>query len=247
LLTRALPLRRISCISILLVITFAFLPLAHAQSPSIELHLIDGDSGNPVEGAIVIDYWSKRAPLGLDEIACASGALLGIPVHCGGKPPIVVTVIEAQTDANGRAVLPDPEQRGWEAKREDAQWLELGIFKNGYRTEYFRRNGLYDRKKSSCVSGADRVQGKASAQVFIFPLTSDCRAASYHSPVQNVQADNRSEDERRWDSARYFASLIDQIVEHAEDRQAVLLQLRRSIETADAVLREPPPTRQGVG
>jgi hypothetical protein len=238
--------RRFAAIAMLVAIALAYAEFARAQAAlsSIEFHLIDGDSGNPVGDATVVGYWSKPAPVSVYDIACASSALIGLPAHCSGDPPIVVSAVEVQSDAYGRVFVPDPEGQGWESKRALGQWLGLAVFKDGYDAVRVGRVRPSERQQSFCASTPDNTQPGAIS-LLVFPLMSHCRVDFTYGYARRADADRRSEAERRWDSAKQFASSIEKVVEHAEDRYSVISALRGSIAMVDHILlQERPSTRR---
>ena len=225
---------RLARLTALLVVAWASCGVVHSQAPSsIALRLINGETGKPIDGAIVIGYWSKNPP---PNLGCIGGALIGLPVHCSGIP-IVMTATEARSDENGQANLPDSEQRGWEPTA--AHWLRIAIFKDGYQTASVGRNDWHEPRKSLCIPEQAWPQGAAEIAVFVFPLMSHCQY-----PANRAPTDHRTEAERRWDSARQFASSIEEAVRGAEDRDAVVIALRQSIAGVDSVLLNARPSTQ---
>jgi hypothetical protein len=164
----------------------------------------------------------------MPSLGCIPGALLGLPVHCSGIP-IVLAAGEVRSDENGRVNFPDPEQRGW--KPTSAHWLRVVIFKDGYWTAAIGRNDWYEPRNSSCIPKQERPESEAYIPVFVFPLLSRCQI--YRNPAPT---DDRTEAERRWDSAHWFASSIEAAVKDAEDRQAVVTAPRGSIAAVDPIL-----------
>jgi len=212
---------------------WSFSAYSSESSVSINLRLLDADTGKPVDGAMALGYWSKDPPT---DPLCAATALFGIPVHCSGTS-IVIAVVEARSDGEGAISLPDPNRRGW--KPGVGQRFQVVIFKDGYFGSAVQGDDVYNERESLCISRFQMLNTASGATpVLIYPQMSRCLLN--YSP----NSDKRNDSERRWDMAQGFAQSIQRAVRGAEDKQAVVAQLQKSIEAADVVLFPPPSTRK---